>query len=55
MLHVHFAHFIRLEIHRIDIYLSVISSPFVRYIHSCDTGRLEVTELVCGGKELAVV
>ena len=29
MLHVHFAHFIRLEIHRIDIYLSVIRSPYV--------------------------
>ena len=28
---------------------------FVRYIHSCDTGRLEVTEMVCGGDEPAVV
>ena len=28
---------------------------FVRYIHSCDTGRLEVTEIVCGGEELAVI
>ena len=30
------------------------NSNFVRYIHSCDTGRLGVTEIVCGGEELAV-
>ena len=35
--------------------LPPVSYFFVRYIHSCDAGRLEVTEIVCGGKELAVV
>ena len=32
-----------------------VSWKFVHYIHSCDTGRLKVTEIVCGGDELAVV
>ena len=28
---------------------------FVRYIHNCNTGRLEVAEIECGGEEPAVV